>query len=343
MLTKNNLGLLFREQGEREQARLVLSEAIESLTTASVENNDDILVARGLAAALANLSSLSLDSDPSKSVDLLEQAIDHQLRISRDSPSRLKASSEIATTYNSLGAAYLRSQQPRSAADAFSSAVQIQRRLHAIAPLVDSHRVELAMSLSNLATALHQQENDREAIAAAKEAISLQLACLQRETIAASSLSRLAVMYNNLGRSLEAIGEKEQAEESFYSAIEHQRSAVSVDQESRPFLQNLLQHYSNLLRLQIRGQQWRDAEMTAKDYRNAASRQPVQLLAVAEDIAKLSQLAPAGVRQDRVVSDSAATLVAAREAGMKLDASLLLREPFRAIAHVPSLRKAMQP
>ncbi len=283
-----------------------------------------MLAARGLAAALGNLSSLSLDANPGDSIPLLERAIDHQLRIRKLSPNPLKTSREIATTYNTLGAAYLRSVQLRQAADAFSNAVQIQRQLQSIAPLVDEYRVELAISLNNLATALLKKGDQNGASKAAGEAVSLQLACLGDNAADGPSSSRLGVMFNNQGTALEAIGDIQGAVTAFQSAVEHQQTAIASDPQSQQFNQYLLQHYSNLLRLQVRDQRWPDAEKTSGQYRDAAAHQPTQLLAVAEDLAGVSKLAPAGLRRDRVVSDVTATLLAARKAGMEFDSSLLL-------------------
>ncbi len=342
-LTISNHGLLLSESGHPERARAELTEAIEILTAATTNDGSNVLAARGLAAALGNLSSLSLDSNPADSIPLLEQAIDHQLRIRKLSPNPLKPSREIATTYNTLGAAYLRSAQLGKAADAFSNAVGIQRRLQSIAPLVDEYRVELAISLNNLATALLKKGDQSGASKAAGEAISLQLVCLGDKPADGPSSSRLGVMFNNQGTALEAMGDIQGAVGAFQSAVAHQQTAIAFDPLSQQFNQYLLQHYSNLLRLQVRDQRWQDAEKTSGQYRDAATQQPAQLLAVAEDLASVSKLAPAGLRRDCVVNDMTATLLAAREAGLEFDSSLLLREPFRSFAHVQSLRKAVQP
>jgi serine/threonine protein kinase len=342
-LTQSNLGLLLGQTGQVDMARAQLTVAVEHLTTATNQDDHDVLAGRGLAAALASLSSLSIDTDPGESIQLLELAIDHQLRITKDSPNRLKASSEIATTYDNLGGAYLGLGDPKKAAEAFTNAVKIQRRLHAIAPAVDRYRYDLAMCLNNLATALHKDGILRPAYDAANEAVSLQQTCLQHETPNAVSLSRLGVMFNNLGTSLEAMSETRRAAKAYQSAVDHQRSALTIDPETQQFQQYLLQHYSNLLRLQIDDQRWRDTESTGKAYRAAAMDQPAALLSVAEDMARLSMHAPAGARRERLVSDSAAAIVSARRAGMKLDSALLLREPFRSVAQIPGFRRAVQP
>jgi len=343
-LTKSNYGLLLSETGRVERSRTELTDAIKILTAVTTADDKNVLATRGLAAALGNLSSLSLNSNPSDAIPLLEQAIDHQLRISKQSPNPLKPSREIATTYNTLGAAYLGSTATESthiekAADAFSNAIRIQRRLQSIAPLVTEYRVELAISLNNLATALMKTSDSRGAEKAAGEAISL----LENDPANGPSSSRLGVMFNNQGTALEALGDVEGAATAFQSAIEHQERALTLEPESQQFNQYLLQHYSNLLQLQVRDRRWTEAVETSRQYRDAATKQPSQLLAVAEDLAVASKLAPAGLRRDRVVSDMAATLLAAREAGLDIDSSLLLREPFRSFAHVRSLRKAVQP
>ena len=343
-LTKNNLGLLLREVGQVDDARVELDDAVERFTAITNSAETNILAVRGLAAALANRSSLTVDSDPSGSILMLEEAIDHQLRISKDSPNRLTASREIATNYNNLGAAYMASEMPREASNAFSSAAHILRRLHGIAPLVDAYRCDLAMSLNNLATLLHTAGRLRESNQAAVEAVDVQKSCLDVESPDAVAVSRLGVMYNNLGTSLEALNEKQEAITAFQSAVQHQRSALSRGPDRREFKLHLLQHYSHLLRLQLDQRRWQAAGATSQAYRSAAGTMPDQVLVVAADLAKSAKLAPAGATRDHLVGDIAELLVCAREKGAgDFDSSLLLREPFRAFAHVPRLRKAVHP
>lgn len=342
-LTKSNHGLLLRDAGRPELARDELNDAVALLTATTGADKKNILAARGLAAALGNLSSLTLDSNPAESIPLLQQAIDHQLRIRNSSGSPLKPSREIATSYNTLGAAYLRTGELEQAVDAFTKATRIQKQLHSVAPLVDEYRVELAISLNNLAMAELKRQRADEAEQAASEAITLQLASLQHRPSDGPSLRRLGVMYNNLATAHESIGDSVAATKAFESAIKYQRAALSLHPTSQQSKQYLLQHYSNFLRLQLRQRRWTDAESTSEQYRLAATQQPSQLLVVAEDFAKLSKLTPRGPHRDRVVSDVAATLEAARDAGFELESSTLDSEPFRSLAHLQRIRTAVQP
>lgn len=342
-LTRSNFGLLLGRMGQVQFAHDELAFAIEQLKRLVDADADNTLAARGLSAALSNLSALSLDTDPAESIRLLESALDRQLAQRGKAPNPLKASDEIAATYDNLGGAYLKHGQANQAAAAFSKAVEIRRRLHSIAPKVDAYRFELAMSLSNLATALHADDKDQRAYEAASEAVTLQEVCLADETPVPSSISRLGVMYSNLGTSLEGLSEARRAEQAYRNAIEHQQSALRVDVESKQTHGYLLQHYASLLRLQIRQQHWRDADDTSRSCLAATRGDPAALLAFAEQLARLTTMAPAGDRRERIAAHSATALLAARRAGIEEDRRRLEREPFRSVAQLTSFQKVLQP
>ncbi len=342
-LSLSNLGLLRRKTGRLDQARSALEESISRLSEVVASDRDNLLAQRGLAAALGNLSSITLKTDAERSVRLLQRALDHQLRSSESLPNPMLASAEIATTYNNLGSAYLHGNQPDLAIDAFTQAIRLQRPLRKLAPWVDDHQTELAVSLNNLAKAHQAGGNLREAETAVREAIELQQRCSKVKQSDPVHLSRLGAMFGNLALVLQSSGSESEAAKLFVSAIECQQKAMGAHDEpseTSRCREYLAQHYSDLLRLQAQRRQWDQTFRTADDYRKSAQDDPEQLLRVAEVIAEASRTAPGSYR-DRSVSAVAAALDSAKRAGHGFDRSILLRRPFRQFADSTTLRRVV--
>ncbi|MFK8111116.1 MAG: protein kinase [Rubripirellula sp.] len=340
--TQSNLGLLHRRVGNESQSQESLNTAIEHFEKVIEVDPNHVLATRGIAAALGTLSSLQTKSNPQSSIRLLERAIEFQLRIAQDSSARLKASNELATTYNGLGSAYLEIGELDKSSVAFSNAVRLFRQLNSIAPLVDSYRLDLAMCLNNQAS-LYQERNDLEsAIAAAIEAVQIQQACLKSASLDAANYSRLAVMFSNLGTLQEKMERLSESRQSFQASVDNQLHAVAIEPNRNQFHSYLFKHYADLLRVQVRTQSYQAAAKTSDQYRDAAKREPSQLVQVAIDLASVSAQAEERWRL-HAAKDIGSALLAARETGLELDPNLLSAEPFRSFADAPRLREAMKP
>jgi eukaryotic-like serine/threonine-protein kinase len=338
--TQSNLGLLYRQTGRHELARQNLNQAVALFEDAIEVNPQDVLAIRGIAAALGTLSSLTVDSDPKAAIEMLERAVSYQVRIAQDSPAQLRASSEIASTYNGLGSAYLATKQTQKAVDSFAAAVRILRQLRSIAPLVKAHQQDLAMSLTNLASAYQQQQAHGLAQQTAAEAVALQRDCLQADN--PESHDRYAIMLSNLGKTQESVGELSAACGTLQLAIEQQSQAIEQDSSSAKYRSQLLQYYSNLLRLQVRTKNYHDAAQTSKQYRQAAAFSSQQLILVAQDLAIVSVDAQE-VWRDHAAKEIATTLLAARDIGIDFDPHLLSSEPLRSFVDAPDERRTLKP
>ena len=341
-LSQSNLGLLLGQVGENSQAERELNKAIASLSRVVQADENNVLGNRGLAAALTNLSSLTLHSSPTQSIDLLERAIDCQLKIRNSMPSRLKASSDIATSYNALGSAQLSLNHTTKALAAFEQAISIHRRLHMIAPAVDSHRFDLAMTLNNVANAHYQMKHLMPSRRAAHEAIQLQSACLDRTPVDAASLSRLGIMHSNLASALSAQGMLNDAVLSYQKAIECQNKAIAINPEDASPRSSLLQHYISLLRFQTQEQQWPALNRTLTAYRQAAMNQPESLLMAAANLAEISRLTSTPKHREYFASNIAALLTSARQSGVSIDPAILDNEAFARFSQHTQIRRAVQ-
>ena len=164
-------------------------------------------------------------------------------------------------------------------------------------------------------------------------------AWLQHRSTRAATVA-WATLLHNLAASLAAIGRDREVHALLQSAISHQRTALLQAPENGEAKSHLLQHYSHLLRCQIRSGQWRAAEVTSADYQAAAAGNPQELMKVAIDLAEAAKRTPQGRQRDRSISAAAAALGSARDAGLKLEPSLLTREPFLALARTPLAKGA---
>ena len=267
----NNLGLLQREMGRIEKSRVSFKRSIELLTPVASNDPTDGLASRSLAAALANLSSLSLNSNPQVAGELLEQAIRQRLDAVAHSPDRLRSSAEIASLYNNLGSAKLRSKAFAAAEQAFGSAIRLQRQLRNVAPLVDGYCRDLALSLNNLAMVQQHQQDQISAVKTLREAIELQNGRLDAGIRGANELSQLGVMEHNLAVSLTALQQDVPAEESLRSAIALQKSSLQLSPQLDGPRSHLSRHFQSLLKSQARREQWNAARSTANEYRKLTS------------------------------------------------------------------------
>ena len=296
-LTKSNYGMLLAESGQRADALPLLHEAERVLSGQSGE-----LARRSLSATLASLSSFA--TQPAEAIELIDKAIHVQLMIARDSPNRIRASSELASLYNSLGSAQLRNSEYENAVLSFQKAIQLQRNLHSIAPEIPIYQQALARSLSNLAIGKQKSGMHDKAIAVAAEAAKHQRASLSGS---ADSLSQLGVILHNQAISLMKTSQYSVATDRLTEAIDFQQRALDKSQDLHLARDYLLNHYSNLLRCQVALHEWTQVNSTSRNYRAAANGDARRLRKVADDLIEITKLVPSGVHERRARSELAFT------------------------------------
>ena len=341
-LSQNNLGLLMLHSGDTKEAETVLRQSIASLSKVVQEHQDHVLANRGIAAALTSLSSITVNTAPDHATALLEEAIDCQLRIHKSAPSQLKASSEIANTYNTLGATKLTENSISEAIDAFAHAIDLHRKVHEIAPSVSSYQIDLATSLNNIASARFRQGQYTSAIRAAREAIQLQLTCLKRSPKDPASSKRLAVMYSNLAAPLAALDSSVEAVNAYRDAIAFQHQLLETNPGDATSGINLMQLYAALLRYQIEQKQWSEAKHTMTSYRHAAKIRPEHLIPVVKSIAEIAKALPASKQQELFATNIASLFASAKQHGVAIDPAILEDELFRNFRHDTKIRRMVQ-
>jgi len=341
-LSQSNLGLLMLATDNASEAETTLRQSVSSLSKLTQAHPNHILANRGLAAALTNLSALTRNTAPDEAIVLLEEAIDCQLRICKFAPSQLKASSEIADTYNALGAAKLSLNHASEAIDAFALAIDINRKMHAIAPSVGNYRDDLATSLNNMASACYQQQQYASATQAAREAISLQETSLKRNPANPDSLKRLAIMHGNLATALVAMKLPAPAIHAYQHAIDFQSQAFEADPIDVASQISLMHLYSSLLRYQIQQKHWNEAKRTLTAYRLAAEARPEHIIQAATNLAAISKSFEGHQQQELFTANIAALLATAKQRGIIINPTILDKEVFANFSEDNQIRRAVQ-
>jgi eukaryotic-like serine/threonine-protein kinase len=341
-LSQSNLGLLMINSGSTDEAETTLRQSIASLSEVVQQNPSHVLANRGLAAALTNLSYLTVDAAPDHATALLEEAIGCQLRIHKSAPSQLKASSEIANTYNTLGAAKLSENSVSEAIDAFSHAIELHRKMHEIAPSVNSYQIDLATSLNNIASARFRQGQYTPAIRAAHEAINLQMTCLKRGPKDPASFKRLAVMHSNLAAALAELDRIADAVHAYQHAIAYQNQLLETNPMDAANRTNLMHIYAALLRYQLKTKQWSDAKNTITSYRQAAEISPEHLIPVARNIAEIATVFPASGQQKLFTTHIASLFASAKQQGVAIDPTIMEDDSFLNFKDDKRIRRMVQ-
>ena len=298
-LTKNNLGLLLAGLGRADEAVALFHDARSRLTQLAEDDASNLAAVRGISATLSNLSSLSVDSHPQRSVPLLRQAIQQLLALVGDHNDRLRSSAEVATLYNSLGVALSRTGQLSQAEQALSDAIRLQRQLVSISPHVTAYQRDLALSLNNLATVQQQRADHARAATSLGEATERYKHTIDSDSADPAALVQLAAMDHNLAVSLIALGQGDQAELRLKQSIENLRSTVADSRDPAAKQEQLRRCYSTLLRCQIREDRWEHARITAKDYRMELGEVANLRTQVAEDLTHYQNLADHQTRRRR--------------------------------------------
>lgn len=319
--TNVNLGLLFSQLNNRQQAAVHYQAAItiqEAIRQASPENEANL---QSLATSYNSLSSLYLPTQNSAVTapaaaarKWVERAIGLQIGLVRKFPTRRNYQSDLALSYNNLGAIHSRSANFREAELCYRDAILIQERLVKIAPLMSSYQRDLAASFNNLGM---MQANAQEFTAA--EATFGQALELQQELVTANPhdlnlLSGLGGIYNNLGMVQQQNEQFEKASATFAQAIAQQRAAHERAPTVARFRESLSKHYYN--QAVVLRELDRPAEAAAATVarRDLWPNDHARLQRIADELASLCKQLPVGEVRQQYLREVALTRTSAQKA-----------------------------
>jgi tetratricopeptide (TPR) repeat protein/tRNA A-37 threonylcarbamoyl transferase component Bud32 len=311
--THNNLGLLLSQLGQKPQAAENFRAAIEIQESifASGENSD--VNRKHLAASYSNLSSLFLRSQPQVARQWVEKAMSLQLQLVKNNPRRREYQSDLALSYNHLGAILSNLKQFPDAERCFKDAITIQQRLAAAAPLVAVYQRDLSFSYNNLGLT----QSSGGALAAAEksfdQALQIQRELVERHPQDAGVLSGLGGVYNNLGVVQQTQQHWQDASEAFQQAAAAQRQAVALAPACKQYRDALSKHYYNHAQVLVHMGRPADAVQIVLQRRALWMNDAARLSRIADELAAICQQLEPGELRQKVAQEALATLREAKQ------------------------------
>ena len=292
--TQVNLGLLRSQKNDRVHAidhYQVAIEIQESIRQADPENEANL---NSLAGTYNNLSSLYLPAQPAVARQWVERAIALQLALVKEHPGRRNYQSDLAASFNNLGAIHARMSRWGDAETCFRDAITIQERLTKIAPHMNSYLRDLAGSYNNLGMTQTNAKNFAAAEQSYGQALELQQELIVGNPQDLNLRSSLGGIYNNLGIVQQQNEQWTQAEKSFAQAIVEQKLAHERAPGVARYRDSLSKHYYN--QASVLRQLDRPAEAAAVTVarRELWPRDQAKLQRIAEDLAAICNELPAG-------------------------------------------------
>ncbi len=306
-LSYSNLGSLQSDTGETEAAEKSFLEAIRLQRRVLQSAPDDAEHLRSLAASLNNLSSLYVAEQPARAAELYEQVLPYQAKAAAAQPDKLDYQSDMALTYNNLGAAQSHTQQLDKAAASYARAIEIQRKLVRAAPAQKRYRRDLAVSFNNLGLTQSRLGQAATAQQSFQQALELQELLVAQSPQDVDLRSSFGGIYNNLGIVYEEQQQDAAAAASYGHAVEHQQVAHSRAPQVLRYRVFLSKHYYNCGRALRRLGRPEEAARVALARKELWPDNPQRLFTVAEELAIAGGLL-AGSTQTEIAAEQCATL-----------------------------------
>ena len=229
--------------------------------------------------------------------------------------------SELALTYNNLGAVQSRSGAMAQAAESYARVVDLAGDLVRQSPAQKSYRHTLAVGFNNLGLAQSRLGHATAAEPSFRHALALQEALVKQDPRDVDLESGLGGMYNNLGIVLEELHHPADAVQAYQQAVAHQQQAVASAPQIARYRQFLSKHYFNYGRALRKTGRLDDAVRAALARRELWPKDPQHLFSVAEELALIARDISAGgkanITGNQCGADAVETLKQATAAGWK--------------------------
>lgn len=328
--TNVNLGLLCSQLNNKQQAALHYQAAItiqESIRQASPESATNL---HSLATSYNNLSSLYLPAQPTAARQWNERAIALQIALVRKFPARRNYQSDLALSYNNLGAILTQLANFREAELCFRDAILIQERLVKIAPLVSSYQRDLAASFNNLGMSQTNAQDFTAAAATFEQALELQQELVAANPQDLNLLSGLGGIYNNLGMVQQRNEQLEKASATFAQAIAQQRAAHERAPTVARFRESLSKHYFNQSAVLRELDRPAEAAAATVARRELWPNDHARLQRIADELASICKELPVGEVRQQYLREAALTRTSAMKAGRET-APVRTKGPFNVL------------
>jgi tetratricopeptide (TPR) repeat protein len=248
---------------------------------------------------------------------MVERALALQYRLVKLDQEKRDYQSDLALSFNNLGAILLRQSQWAAAERQFQDAIKIQTLLYKTAPGVTAYGRDLAVSYNNLGMTQSSAGKLDAAAEAFAEALEVQQLLVHRHRQDLSLKSGLGGIFNNLGMVHQSAGRPAEACIAFEEAIDYQRQALERAPHVTQFRESLSKHYYNYAQV-LRSLDRLDAALDATLARRELWRANAdRLLRVAEELATTCKEVAPGTIRERYLHETMSTLEAAMDAGLQ--------------------------
>jgi tetratricopeptide (TPR) repeat protein len=304
---------LLSQLGEKRAAAHEFRAAIEIQESIfSAEPSNDVNC-KHLAASYSNLSSLFLRSQPGVARQWVEKAMSLQLRLAKNHPRHRDYQSDLALSYNNLGAILSRLAQWADAERCYLDAITIQQRLVASAPLVSAYRRDLSISYNNLGMSLSAASALTAAEASFKKALAVQRELAERHPQDASVLSGLGGIFNNLGIVHQSQQQWTAAQEAFEQALHVQEQALAQAPNVDQYREALSKHYYNQSQVLLQMGKTVDAAEVVLKRRALWPNDPGRLLRIADELSAICKRIEPGEMRQKYTQEVLAMLRASKD------------------------------
>ena len=240
-----------------------------------------------------------------------------QLSLAKENPQQRDYQSDLALSYNNLGAIHSRLSRWTDAVKCFQDAIAVQSRLVAAAPLVTTYRRDLAVSYNNLGMTQTSRPHSAEAEASFTKALAMQRDLVESHPQDVRLLSGLGGIYNNLGMAYQKRERLTEACSAFQQAIAMQQQAHDQAPDLGFVRDSLSKHYYNYADTLRRSIARRKRPRSCWPAASFGSAMPDGLMRVAEELAATCKQLEPGRSRQQYLDETAATIRLAEEAGLK--------------------------
>ena len=239
-----------------------------------------------------------------------------QLRLVQLNPRRREYQSDLAVSYNNLGAILSDLAQWSDAERCFRDAIAIQQRLATAAPLVPAYRRDLAHSFNNLGLSQSSAHALTAAEASFRKALDIQSELAAQHPSDAGVLSSLGGIYNNLGVAQQSQQQWTKASNAFERAVTAQRQALEIAPRAAQYTAALSKHYYNQAQVLLKLDRAADAAQVVLQRRALWLHDAERLSRIAEELSAICKRLEPGPARRELTQEVLATLRAARDAGL---------------------------
>ena len=283
-----NIGLLASETALDGDAKRYLRKAIQlqEQVVGMVPGNSRLH--HQLAVAYNNLSSVDVAAKNQHTMT----ALAHLKKAVAAEPRNTDFASDLASTYNNLGASLSNCKLYSDAAASYQEAIELQRALVDADPSHCGRQQELAITLNNYGLIESCLSRPIQAESAFRQSLDIQRSLAERNPSDVALRSSLGGVYNNLGIVLEGRQQFKAALAAYGEAIAQQRTAYRRAPAVARHRIFLSKHYFNVGRVYRQLGQPDRAVQIALQRCELWQDQPDRLFSVAEELALAIDLLP---------------------------------------------------